>query len=281
MHFVFLMFLLAGVAAHASPTPESQPGYSPLWELGMGAGLVNAPDYPGSDHSSFWVLPFPFGVYRGEILHSDRRGGTRARLLRSASWEFNVSAAGGLPSSSHSTAREGMPDLEWLGEIGPRLMIDLWSDMPGGRYLRLGIPFRAALSANGHHLVDRGFRFAPELLYDHPRLWRSLDGYIHLTFDFSDTRFANYFYGVHPDYARPDRPAYTAKRGYIQADLTGGFMVPVSDWGLRIFTFAGVQSLDGATNRASPLFKTTLNTSLSVVFLWVFAESKTNVQTED
>src|SRR4051812_35609922 len=81
---------------------------SPLWELGVGGGGTYTPDYPGSDQNHLWAIPFPFAIYRGEILHSDRRGGTRARFFQSAGYEFNFSAAGGLPSSSTKNfAREG------------------------------------------------------------------------------------------------------------------------------------------------------------------------------
>lgn len=284
MHLKFgglLLPLLLAVSTHAQET-KTAPGEAPLWELGIGAGGIAAPDYPGSDHNNLWLLPFPWGVYRGEILHSDRRGGTRARIFRLASYEFNVSAGGGLPSSSNRNgARQGMPDLEWLGEAGPRLMIDLWTQESSGRYLRLGVPFRAALSTNGRHLVDRGFILAPELLYDHPGIGGTrLDVFMSLNAKFADTRFANYFYGVTPDYARPDRPAFRARLGYIETEFSAGVMVPLAG-GVKVFTFGSVQSLDGSANEKSPLFKTKMNSSLSLVLLWVFAESKANVQTSD
>lgn len=278
-----LLLIPLCLALSARADFDNTPGESPLWELGIGSAFLAAPDYPGSDHGNFWVLPFPWGVYRGEILHSNRRGATRARLFRSASYEFNVSAGGGLPSSARQNgAREGMPDLEWLGEAGPRLMIDLWSEEAGGRFLRLGIPIRAALSTNGQRITDRGFLFFPELLYDHPNIFGTeFDFYSSITVEFSDTRFANYFYGVPPQYARADRPAYKAKLGYLETDFTMGFMYPFGKTGLRVFSFASVQNLDGATNASSPLFKSKLTTSASVVLMWVFAESKKKVHVED
>ena len=113
---------------------------SPLWEIGVGAGGTNTPDYPGSDQNHTWAIPFPFGIYRGEIVHSDRWGGTRARFFRTVGYEFNVSAGGGLPSSSNrNDARAAMPNLEWLGEIGPRLMFDVLS-FSENRLLRVGLP---------------------------------------------------------------------------------------------------------------------------------------------
>lgn len=250
----------------------------------MGGGSVLAPDYPGSDHYGFWFIPFPFGVYRGEILHSDRRGGTRARLLRGASFEFNVSAGGGLPSSSaNNRAREGMPDLEWVGEIGPRLMFDLWSDgSVGGQLLRFGLPVRAALSTNFQHLTDRGFVLAPELMYEHPHLFGSrVDGNLKLTVSLLDRRFNSYFYNVAPEFATRERPAYAARAGYLQSELSAGLVVPLPQSRLKIFTFGSVQYLDGSANQTSPLFRTPVNASLSVVLLWLFSESRDLVESED
>jgi outer membrane protein len=132
------------------------PGPEPLWELGMGGGVAFVPDYPGSDQSRLWAIPFPWGIYRGDILHSDRRGGTRARFIRGAHFEFNMSAAGGLPSrSDHNVARAGMADLEYLGAFGPRLSIDLLS-YPAGSLLRFGLPVRFAFSSDFKHFTDRG-----------------------------------------------------------------------------------------------------------------------------
>ncbi|MBX3022907.1 MAG: MipA/OmpV family protein [Bdellovibrionales bacterium] len=284
MHFkwgALLLPLLLATNTYAQLSDVQ--GESPLWELGMGGAVIAAPDYPSSDHNNLWLLPFPWGVYRGEILHSDRRGATRARLFRSASYEFNVSAGGGLPSSAHANGvREGMPDLEWLGEAGPRLMIDLWGEEQGGRFVRLGIPLRMAISTNLRRFTDRGYLFMPELLYDHPHIFGSeFDVFASVTVEFSDKRFANYFYGVHPDYATPERPRYDARSGYVETDLTIGFMYPFGNSGLRVFTMGSVQSLDGSANEKSPLFKTRLNTSASVVLLWVFAESSVNVRSED
>lgn len=279
--FMFLLALSMTVnTAHASEGLDLQ--NMPLWELGVGGGGIWTPDYPGSDHTKIWAVPFPYAVYRGDILHSDRRGGTRARILRSAHYEFNLSAAGGLPSSaSPGGAREGMPDLEWLGECGPRLMFDLLS-YADGRLLRLGLPVRAAFSSNGKHLTDRGFLFAPELLYDHPNLFGSKwDGFLLFTINFAERRFNNYFYGVQPDYATPERPAYTARPGYLLSDLSFGVVAPIESARLRIILAGSVQSLDGSANQSSPLFRTPVNASVSLVLVWIFAKSEVMVSTED
>ena len=254
---------------------------SPLWELGVGGGGTYTPDYPGADQSHLWGIPFPYAIYRGEILHSDRRGAARARWVKSVGYEFNVSAGGGLPSSSgENSAREGMPNLEWLGEIGPRLMIDLFTHGEN-RLLRLGIPVRAAFSSNFEHVTDRGFLFAPELLYDTPNLWNSgIDAYSLLTVNFAESRFGNYFYGVNPAYATPSRPAFAAKPGYLLTDLTLGLTAPLGS-DLKVSLNSSLQFLHGAANEGSPLFRSSFGSSVSLVIIWVFARSDEKVVTED
>lgn len=255
----------------------------PLWELGLGGGGTYTPDYPSSDQNHLWAIPFPYAVYRGEFLHSDRRGGTRARFVKSASYEVNVSGTGGLPSSSaQNHAREDMPNLEWIGEFGPRLMFDLVTPNQGQNLFRLGLPVRAAFSSNFEHLRDQGFTFAPELLYDIPHVFGSpYDAFALLTTNFTDRRFAGYFYGVKPDNAKPDRPAYTAKAGYLLTDLSMGLWLPIPSYDLKIAAFGSIKSLHGSANEKSPLYRQQFNASIGLVVIWVFAQSERTVVPED
>ena len=284
---IMLIFFARTGMAQPEPSAISQivePGGNevmPLWELGVGGGATFTPDYPGSDQNHLWAIPFPYGVYRGEILHSDRRGGTRARLLRSVHYEVNVSAGGGLPSSSgKNDARTGMPNLEFLGEFGPRLMVDL-ATFRNNRLLRFGLPLRAAFSTNGQHLTDRGFVLAPELLLDYPRLAGSyLDAFGLLTINFSDKRFAAYFYDVPAEFATPERPAYLARGGYLLTDLTAGLTLHLPAH-VRLSLVGSLQFLEGSSNRDSPLYRTTLDSSVSMVAIWVFGRSAKTVVAED
>src|SRR5262245_23506498 len=58
-----LLHLAAG--ARAEPLP--------LWEAGAGAAVVSLPDYRGADQGRAWILPFPYLIYRGEVLKADER----------------------------------------------------------------------------------------------------------------------------------------------------------------------------------------------------------------
>src|SRR4030065_99084 len=55
-------------------TGASGAEYKPLWEPCFGFFLLSSPDYRGSDESRGSLLPFPYIVYRGDILKVDRSG---------------------------------------------------------------------------------------------------------------------------------------------------------------------------------------------------------------
>lgn len=286
MHRLLIGFFLVVIAAlngfHSAYAMAEENAHRPLWELGLGAGGVWAADYPGSDHSRVWVLPFPWGVYRGEIFRSDREGGTRARVLRGASYELNFSAGGGLPSSSEDNeARRGMPDLEWLAEIGPRFVLDLSPPGESGR-LRLGIPARSAFSTDGRRVRDRGWVFAPELIWTRSALWNTrFEGFAILNTYFADRRHHDYFYSVNPRQATSTRPAYRSRAGYLMTELSLGMMLPPMVRDLRVFVFGSVQSLHGAANEESPLLRTRWNNGVNVALLWSFASSSSYVRAEE
>jgi outer membrane protein len=279
---VLIVFALKAFAEEPVNMDVEDLKSAPLWELGLGGGGTYTPDYPGSNQNHLWGIPFPFAIYRGEILHSDRRGGTRARLFQRASYELNFSAAGGLPSSSAgNTAREGMPNLEWFGDFGPRLMVDILQST-SGNLLRFGLPVRVAFSANGQHIRDHGYTVAPEMLFDTPRVFNSrFDVFTLLTVNWADRRFNAYFYGVEPAYAKPERPPYEASAGYLLTDLTFGVITNFANDRIKVNTSFTLSDLDGMANHASPLYKQPYNYSVSMVLIWVFAKSSDKVKTDD
>src|ERR1017187_10048364 len=96
--------------------------HKPLAELGMGGGGGYFQDYPASDQQHLKGVGFPFFIYRGEIFRADERGGASARVISTVVWTFDLGFTGSFPTSSNDNmARVGMPNLDWLIELGPRL----------------------------------------------------------------------------------------------------------------------------------------------------------------
>lgn len=280
--FIFLLLIVSQIASAQLPpitVPPSQPNEEqlPLWEIGVGLGATRSPAYPGSDEYNIWVLPYPYAVYRGDIFRADKQG-TRARFAHDKFYEFSISSGGGLPSrSSKLEARKGMPDLEWLGLVGPALDLYLKHDHRWGT-LKLSLPIRGAFSTNfksGHH---RGFSTEPLLMYSLPKfLNRDFELDVILATDFGDKSFMKYFYEVEPQYATSTRSAYSARAGYLQSSLTVtcAYWIPHTEF--RVSPFFTYATLNGASNEASPLMRSTSNFSTSILLVWEFDKSKKTV----
>ena len=97
----------------------------PLWEIGAFAGSLSAPAYPASAERFTRNLVLPYVIYRGDVLRADREG-VGARLELGPGYQFDFGASGSFAASSADVAaRQDMPDLGTLVEVGPRLRITL------------------------------------------------------------------------------------------------------------------------------------------------------------
>jgi MipA family protein len=249
-------------------------GPLPLYELGLGVIEAHLPDYPGSNQTHFQTLPIPYFLYRGDIVRTDQNGGARAKFFDNEIYELNLSFTGGLPTNLiHNDARQGMPALDWTGELGPRFIVRLKKWDFGGT-LRFGLPVRAMISTNFGDLRGHGFLLGPELKFEMP-LGRS-----HLfslfTTNFTDRQYSKFYYEVAPQFAQPGRIAYQASGGYFNSDLTLGIYIPLIPRRLQLLTFSTMTSYEGASNKSSPLLKASTTWSEIVAFVVTFDHSTAN-----
>lgn len=256
------------------PTPSpvnSAPANSavasrPLWQFGFGAGGGVSPHYPASDQSSLRFLASPTFRYRGRVLRSDDEG-TRARLMKFENAEVDLSGAASFPvGSSENVARQGMRQLDWIGEAGPRLNLR-WKFQNAGKlrgdHLRLTIPLRTVASSDGSNLAHRGFIFQPGLSWErildaptslHSELSIEVDGYI----NFIDKTLANYYFGVAEIDATPIRRAFDATPGLMATSVGLTFYVSPKDFannGSSFFVGVRNATMTWSANRDSPLHK--------------------------
>jgi hypothetical protein len=246
------------MAALGPWTARAQNGL-PLLEAGIFGGGALLPDYPAAGQSHFRGLALPWLIYRGEVLRSDDRG-LRGRILGDRDLEFTLNANGALGSrSSDNRAREGMPDIDWLGEIGPSVRWVAWRDPSSRTRLTLEAPFRAVFSTDFSHIRYRGYVFAPELAIERSALgFPGARARIGIGPVFASGGLMDYWYRVEERYARPDRVAYDAAGGYLGLRLQFSYRVPVTD---RISATIGgrLENFSGATNADSPLFRSEFN----------------------
>ncbi len=246
----------------------------PLWEVGIGVAALYLPDYRGSDEGSFYVLPYPYLIYRGDILRveKDRISG---RIFQTDRILFDVSFYGGVPvDSDDNDDRRGMPDLDPTFEVGPALDITLLKD-PRKRFkLGLNLPVRAVFSTDFSDVRHEGWIFAPRLNLEVNDIIPDTGVNFGLSAGpiFADSDYHDYFYTVEPRYATSWRPAYDSKGGYSGATLTLGLNKTIKS--LILNAFASVDFMEGAEIEDSPLVTKDHSVMGGITVSWVFFKSK-------
>ncbi len=245
---------------------------APLWELGGVAIGVSQQAYPGSDQKVNRALALPYFVYRGEVLRADRdTAGIRA--LKTQNFEIDVGVAGSFGSGSRSIeARQGMPELGTLVELGPRLKWKLGT-APGNGQWRAEIPLRGVFDLS-NRFDHKGLSFEPKLIYE----GQSTSGWRYNTSIgaiFADVKLAQTFYEVNSAQATALRPAYAASSGLVAWRLGSTFSRNLSP-DLRLFGFARLDTVAGAANERSPLVRQTTGATfgMGVTYNWLRSEQR-------
>lgn len=262
-----LALLLATAGAQAAED-------KPLWELGVGAGVLQLPHYRGSDQSHTWLLPVPYIVYRGDIFKADRNG-ARALLVDVDRFSVDVSVSASTPTRSRdNVAREGMPDLKPTIEIGPNLN---WTLGRGADWkLELRLPVRAAVTVASQPRVA-GWITTPNLNLDlRSGPWNIgvLGGPV-----FGNRKLHGFFYDVAPAYATAARPAYQASGGYAGSTLTAA--LSQREGARWIGAFVKYDRLSGAAFEDSPLVRQRQQWSFGIAVSWVLAASEQRVSVNE
>jgi outer membrane scaffolding protein for murein synthesis (MipA/OmpV family) len=266
-----LILLFASGVAHAEQLP--------LWEAGLGAGVLTFPDYRGSDRTQTHVLPVPYVVYRGEFLKADRNG-VRGVFFNSDRVDLNVSVNASAPVySSDNPRRAGMPDLKPTFEVGPSLDLTLWRSDALRQKLDLRLPSAPASRSNGSRKYI-GWLFTPRLNLDIADAlgpgWNLglLAGPL-----YGDQKQHRYYYSVAPELATPERPAYEARKGYSGTQ----FLAAVSKrfQSFWVGGFVRYDTLSGAVFADSPLVKQKNYLAGGVALSWILDESSRKVIATD
>ena len=140
------------------------------------------------------------------------------------------------------------------------------------------VSVRAVIASDFHSTHNAGVLAHPQLNLDvkAPRDWKL--GFVAGPL-FGDRRYHNYFYGVAPQYATPDRPAYDAHGGYSGMQ----FIAATSKRFDRLWfgAFVKYDNLRGASFETSPLVKRHSNVAGGFAVSWVFAQSSQMVEARD
>jgi len=253
----------------------------PQWELGIGLTPIYSPDYRGSDQSRAYVVPLPYLVYHGDIIRYDRRG-LYGRLVDTERVRLDLSFDAGVPvDSSKNDARQGMPDLDPVFEVGPSLEICLWNQCDAERGAQLRLPVRAVYSTDFSSTDSRGGTFYPHVNFDIKRLGPGRNWNFSVSGGalFASERYHDFYYQVDPAFATAARPAYDAKRGYSGARVMLTFSRRFRNF--WIGGFARYDDLSGTVFEDSPLVRVHHSFMAGIGLAWVLAESKEFVDVPD
>lgn len=270
----------------APATVPAEPGREskPVWEVGIGGGFFSGFDYPASRDSNRRAIALPFFIYRSPRLRLGE-GGLSAVAIENPKVKLDVSIGGSLNASSEGNrARVGMPDLDFLFEVGPQIEVQLintpvpFADRFKARFTS---ELRAVFVTDFKRIATQGF-VADIGLGANLRDVKNtgLDLFAALDVSFATEKLQDYFYEVAPRYVTERRPAFDAKGGYMQTRLFAGIgFKPHRQVRLFLGVFAGFY--EGARNQQSPLFETTSHTGFAAGFVWSIKTSDKRVDVID
>lgn len=274
-----LALLWPGGATAAGEEPVAGAGEQvPKWEAGIGAGWAWTPHYPAAGQNGSTVLALPYFIYRWERVKIGEGGLVSGRVFEDPRVELTASIGGALPAKSEDNrAREGMPDLDTLAEVGAQLDVTL-AEREGRDKWKLQMPLRAVVSTDFGSLDYRGVVVRPRVAYSREGL---AGGAVEATLAagpiFASDLLMDYFYDVPPQFATPTRPAYEARGGYMGSAAT---LYATYDVNERLRLILGGQAAwyGGATNADSPLFRDSTSYSVGLGLVWRILESEETVR---
>ncbi|MBA6348173.1 MipA/OmpV family protein [Colwellia sp. BRX8-9] len=252
---------------------ESQP----LWEFGLGGGAIEVANYPASGERNFIALAAPYVVYRGDVFRVGGGDGMRAVVVETSDFELDLSFGGAFSADSDdNTSRAGMPELDFLFEIGPQLIYrvkDYKFSQGGDARLKARLQARAVFSTDFDRIDDRGFVIEPTISYQQRgAIFKEVGLNIAFSLTFATEKLQDYFYQVDRKFANSNRQQYNAKGGYLGAELSMGLSLPIRK-NIRAFITGSAQFHQGAANQNSPLYEEDITYSVGIGFVWRLYES--------
>ncbi len=272
-----LAFGAASLFAAALPA-AGQTVEKPYFELGVALGAAYLPDYPAAAENHVQPVTLPYFALRGDRVRSDERGLLRGSLIKTDRLELDVSFDGAFPTDSdENDARKGMEDLDWIGEVGPRLQITLARAARDAK-VDLEFPVRAVFSTDFGSIKGRGFNFEPALAYQNVNFLRpGFDVKLSASATFASEDLMDYFYEVPSFNVTASRPRFDAKGGYLGSTVQLSVTKPLNSR-FRLIAVARSDFHQGARNDQSPLFLDETTAGGGIALVWSFFQSKRTVR---
>lgn len=280
-YLVLLLLVLASIQVIAQQEVALEDDMRPVWEAGVLAAVFSSPEYPGAGQSQSNVIAAPYFIYRGETIRIGDGSIARAVAIDKSWYELDLSLAGSFNANSEGNeARVGMPDLDFIFELGPQLKLKLSKfefEQHGKAELLLNLQARAVFSTDFSSIHKRGYVFQPVLSY-RQRGWLSEKTALSVSLSptWASEKLHDYFYQVDSEFVTEQRSAYDADSGYLGTDLSVGLSFNATE-DIRIFTFARASLHSGSANEDSPLFIDKSTYSYGLGMVWRLWESEEKV----
>lgn len=282
-----LVFSLLGLSQVAIATDEQEKDNpflveKPRWEFGVGGAAFSLEAYPGSSETTDRVFALPYFIYRGDTIRV-QDGNLTAVAVENRRYRLDLSLGAALNVDSEDIPlRAGLPDLDFLFEIGPKIEVSLWDKVSNTERRRHRLVFeaalRASLSTDFSSVSSRGYVLNTQLDYE-------LDGFITPNTKliigggpiWVTDKLGDYVYGVDERFATANRSAFEGRSGYLATNIVFGLRHRFTD-NLQVFAALGIGLHEGAANRDSPLFEDNVTTGIALGLAWALKTSKDSVQ---
>ena len=239
-------------------------------ETGLGLSAVHIPHYLGSDEAENYIVPVPYIRYRSETINIDRNL-IQTKLYQQGKWSIELSFGGAVPvDSDKSKAREGMADLDFIGEMGPALHYHFRGDRLADNALYLSMPMRGAISTDFTQARYRGYSFNPKLIWRRAYQYEGMlvRSQVSAGVRSASSHMHDYIYGVEGRFEKEGRRQYEGKSGY------GGFTFSYSSSLLfndyMVAGFIRYGNVAGAAFENSPLVKQQSNLLFGAAWVHLF-----------
>lgn len=285
---LFLLFVsglfVSGIVQATDQQKDDNPFLveKPRWEFGVGAAGLSLEAYPASAEKTDRIFALPYFIYRGDRVRL-QDGNLSAVALENRRYKLDVSIGAALNVDSEDVPlRAGLPDLDFLFEIGPKIEVSLWDKGSRSERRRHRVVWetalRASFSTDFSSVSSQGFVLNTQVDYE-------LDGFltpntklvvgggpIWVTDELGD-----YVYGVDQQFATATRTAYQGRSGYLATNLVVGLRHRFSR-NFQVFAALGLGLHDGAANRRSPLFEENFTSGVAIGMAWALKTSKDSVR---